>query len=121
MPLRFLLDENLRGLLWRHIQRHNVRGGPPLDAIRVDDPDDLPLGSTDPDILLWAEREDRILISRDEQTLSGHLQNHLAAGHRSPGIFMARTVPLDELLDFLVCAAYASDAHEWENQITFIP
>ena len=52
MALAFLLDENLRGLLWKHIRRHNVRGVHPIDAVRVGDVADLPLGSTDPAILL---------------------------------------------------------------------
>ena len=50
MPLRFLLDENLRGgALWRAIQRHNAGGIDLLEATRVGDPVDLPCGSLDPD------------------------------------------------------------------------
>ena len=63
MPLRFLLDENLRGGgLWQAIQKHNQVGIYPVDVIRVGDPSDLPLGASDPDILLWGERESRILL-----------------------------------------------------------
>lgn len=32
MPLRFLLDENQRRVLWHVIQRHNARGIDPIDA-----------------------------------------------------------------------------------------
>lgn len=63
MSLRFLLDENQRGLLWRAIQRHNRSGGFVLDVERVGDPDDLPLGATDAEVLAWAERERRILLT----------------------------------------------------------
>jgi Domain of unknown function (DUF5615) len=121
MPLIYLVDENLRGLLWRHIRRHNAGGVFPLDALRVGDPSDLTLGSDDPSILRWAEREGRILISHDERTLPVHLADHLAQGRRSPGIFLTRQVALAEIVEFLVCAAYASEASEWENQVTFIP
>jgi hypothetical protein len=62
-PLRYLLDENLRGRLWQAIGVHNQTGAYPIDVVRVGDPPDLPLGSLDPDILLWAEREGRILVS----------------------------------------------------------
>jgi hypothetical protein len=54
--LCFLLDEHLRGPLWLAILRHNSQGGLPIDVVRVGDSPDLPLGSTDLDILLWAER-----------------------------------------------------------------
>jgi hypothetical protein len=30
-------------------------------------------------------------------------------------------VPLAEIVEFLVCAAYASEAAEWKDQVTFIP
>ena len=56
MALAYLLDENLRGPLWRAIELHNRRGSLPLDAIRVGDPDELPLSTTDAEILAWADR-----------------------------------------------------------------
>src|SRR5262249_7068347 len=88
MALRFLLDEHLRGPLWRAIPRHIALGGLTLDVVRVGDPPDLPLGSDDPDILLWAERQERILITEDVHTMPGFLAKHLQAGHRSPGVFV---------------------------------
>jgi hypothetical protein len=53
--------------------------------------------------------------------MPAHLADHLARGGRSPGVFLTRPVPIPEIVDFLICAAYASEAPEWENQITFIP
>ena len=55
MPLRFVLDENQRGLLWLAVIRHNQTGIYPVDVVRVGDLPDLPLGSVDSDILLWCE------------------------------------------------------------------
>lgn len=37
MPLRFVLDENQRGPLWRAVIRHNQAGSYPLDVVRVGD------------------------------------------------------------------------------------
>jgi Domain of unknown function (DUF5615) len=122
MPLTFLLDEHLRGTLWRALQRHNAGGLEPLDVIRVGDAPDLPLGTLDPEILIWAERAGRILISRDASTLSGHLADHMQAGDHSPGIFMVRRrCLLAQVVAFLVEAAYRSDATDWENRIEYIP
>src|SRR5262249_28767201 len=110
MSIPYLLDEHLRGLLWRAIQRHNALGSQLLDVVRVGDPPDLPRGSVDPDILLWAEREGRILVSRDESTLGTHLASHLAAGHHSPGIFLVRKrCSLSQVVEWLVEAAHSSD------------
>ena len=122
MPLRFLLDENQRGLLWRAIQRHNRSSNDPLDAIRVGDPPDLPLGSSDPEILLWAEREGRILVTFDKTTMASHLADHLQAGGRSPGIFMLRRASqLPQVVAHLALADTASEPSEWQDRIEFIP
>src|SRR5438270_13531903 len=45
--LSFVLDEHLRGPLWIAIQTHIARGIHPIDAVRVGDPTDLPLGTKD--------------------------------------------------------------------------
>ena len=122
MPLRFVLDENQRGPLWRAVIRHNQAGSYPLDVVRVGDSLDLPLGSTDPDILLWGEREDRILVSFDKTTMAGHLTSHLQAGHHSPGVFLLRRASrLPLIVDHLALVAHASDAWEWQDRIEFIP
>jgi hypothetical protein len=123
MPPRFLLDENLRGgSLWQALHQHNATSPNPLDVVRVGDPADLPLRSSDADILLWAEREDRIFISRDKKTLPGHLTDHLNAAHHSPGIFIPRRgSTIDQIVAYLELAAYAGDSATYRDTITFIP
>jgi hypothetical protein len=37
------------------------------------------------------------------------------------GIFHLRDARLEEILEFLVCAAYPSEPEEWADRITFIP
>jgi hypothetical protein len=86
--LRFLKGEHLRGPLWLAILRHNAQGGLPIDAVRVGDPPDLPLGSDDPTILLRAGREGRILLTEDVHTMPGYLAQHLRAGQHVPGVFV---------------------------------
>lgn len=123
MPLRFVLDEHLRGGgLWQAIQRHNALGAHPLDTIRVGDPVDLPLGTADPAILLWAEREGRIIITRDHQTMPGHLAHHLQAGRRSPGIFLLRfRASLPTVITSLVVIAYCGDPVDYQDRTQYIP
>lgn len=122
MPLKFVLDEHHRGVLWDTICRHNLRGIDPVDVVRVGDQTDLPLGIKDPPILLWAEREARILVSSDKSTMATHLADHLAAGHHCPGVMTIRPgVSLREVLNFVVLAAYASDPSEWQDLIAFVP
>lgn len=121
MALRYLLDENQRGVLWQVIVRHNARGIDTIDTTRVGDAADLPLGSDDAAILVWAEREQRILVSFDRSSMSQHLAEHLAAGHHCPGIFLVLpdSKPV-EVVEFLVLAAHASAASEWRDWIKYL-
>ncbi len=120
--LRYVIDENLRGPLRDAICHHNARGPELIDAMRVGDGPDLPLGMLDADLLLWAEREGRILVSRDKTTLPAHLNDHLQAGRRSPGIFVVRARGrLAEVVLFLLYAAFNGDPSEFEDRLVYIP
>ena len=122
MPLRFVLDEHLRGPLWGAIQQHNAGGSYRLDAVRVGDPPDLPLGTTDSDLLLWAEREGRVAVTRDWRTFPGYLAAHLQGGHHSPGVIILRPgQPLPQLVFALALAAHAADLGEFRDQVRFLP
>jgi hypothetical protein len=81
----------------------------------------LPLGTSDAELLLWTEAEDRILVSFDKRTLPDHLADHLTAGHHCPGIFMVSPShrPV-ETLEFLVLAAHASEPAEWRDWIKYL-
>jgi hypothetical protein len=122
MPLRFLLDENLRGgPLWSYIQQHNAAGWYPVDVVRVGDPNDLPLRTLDPDILLWAEREGRILLSLDVNSMPGHLAQHLQAGHHSPGVLFIRPgSPTTQVVFELALVAYAGNPADYEDRTGFL-
>lgn len=121
MPIRYLLDENLRGPLWRYVTHHNARGIDPIDAVRVGDLGVVPLGTLDPEVLIWCEAHDRILVSHDRNTVPVHLEAHLDAGRHIPGIFLVRDVDLAEVVEFLAIAAGASDAAEWRDRYFYIP
>ena len=122
MPLAFLLDEHLCGDLWLAIQSHNRHSAYPIDAVRVGDPIDLPLGSKDPDILIWAERNDRIVLSRDFHTMPGHLSDHLAAGRHSPGVALLRpSADAVDMISYLELAAYVCEGYEFADAVRVIP
>jgi hypothetical protein len=122
VPVRFLLDEHFRGTLWRAVGHHNRRGIDPVDVVRVGDPPDLPRGSPDPDILAWADRNGRVLVSADWGTMPGHFADHLAAGGHSSGLFLVRPrTALADVVAFLAAAAHASDPADWADTCRFIP
>lgn len=122
MPLAYVLDEHLRGMLWQAIQQHNAGSVHAIDVTQVGDPVDLPFGSSDPDILLWAEKEGRIVITRDRKTMLSYLAAHLQAGRRSPGVFLLRPhATITQIIDYLVAAAHAGDPAAYQDRFEYIP
>ena len=122
MPVKFLLDENLPGRIWRAIQRHNEHNADILDVVCVGQSDDLPFSVDDPSILQWAERKGRILITEDKSTMPAHLATHLDKGGHCPCVFMVRPATrVPDLLGFLILVAYASQIAEWRDRIEYIP
>jgi hypothetical protein len=122
MPLNYVLDEHLRGILWGAIQRHNGGGQYLIDVVRVGDPADLPLGTLDPDILIWAEKENRVVVTNDRNTMLGHLAAHLQAGHHCAGLFILRPhAPIPQIIDYLVLSAHTTDPALLRDHYDFIP
>lgn len=122
MALAYVLDENLRGLLFQAIESHNSNGGDFIDIVRVGDPADLPLQSTDPVVLAWAERAGRGIVSNDRATMPGHFTAHLHAGRHLPGLFLLRPgAQLHDLVLALALIAHAGDPNHYADQVTFIP
>ena len=122
MPITFVIDEHYRDTLWVAIQHHNARGVNPIDGVRVGDPADLPRGTLDPDLLLWAEREGRVIVTEDHRTMPTHLADHLQAGHHSPGVLIVRLgSTLPQVVFHLALVAYAEDPDNLRDTYDFIP
>jgi len=123
MPIAFVLDEHLRGKrLWHAIRHHNQAGGSPIDSTRVGDPVDLPLGSLDSDILLWAQRADRIVITEDAATFPTALAGHLGLGRASPGVFVIRQrATMPATLAWLELVVADDHPDQWRDQAIYIP
>jgi hypothetical protein len=123
MPIAFVLDEHLRGKpIWHAICHHNSAGGLLIDTTRVGEPADLPLGSTDPEILLWAERAGRIILTEDAKTFTSGLAQHLRAGRTTPGLFLILPgATVAAVLSWLELTVADDRPDTWRDQVTYIP
>ena len=123
MPIAFVLDENLRGKpLWQAIRHHKPGGMPRVVATRVGDPTDLPLGSTDSDIVAWAAREDRVILTEDAATFPVALAAHLRLGLTSPGLFVIRpTATVAAILSWLELVTADDQPGQWRDKVIYIP
>lgn len=122
MALAFLLDEQLRGALWHAIQRRNARSGVFIDAVCVGDPEDLPIGSSDSDILTWVEREGRLLVSRDRTTMISFFRRHLQAGNHCPGLLLLRRgISIPDVITALELIADAGEPGDFADRCENVP
>jgi Domain of unknown function (DUF5615) len=122
MALRYVFDENLRGPLWAAICRANARRPEPIEITRVGDEADLPLRTTDPELLRWAEDHHCVVVSSDVRTMPVHHRAHLEAGRHCPGVFLIElpcSIPL--IVEALLYYAEESDEDLWRDRIIFIP
>ena len=123
MPIAFVLDENLRGKpLWPAICHRKVGAGPTIDATRVGDRNDLPLGSSDAAILFWAECNCRIVLTEDAATFPVELRAHLLRGRTAPGLFVIRpSATVIAVLAWLELVAIDDQPDQWRDQVHYIP
>ena len=115
---RFLIDENLSGIYRTQLLRHE-----PSLKVKVIGDEGVPArGTPDPEILVWCDQNDFILITNNRKSMPNHLDTHLAAGHHVPGIFtINRKVKFKLIVEELILIIGASDEDEYIDRITYIP
>lgn len=116
--IRYLIDENLP-LLYREQLQKRAQA---VTVRRVGDEDAPPYGTPDPDILIWCEENDFLLVTDNRHTMPLHLSAHLAIGRHIPGILEIRPKAIiGDTLDTLEDIAGASFAGEYRDRIEYIP
>ena len=79
--LRFAADENFNNDIVRGLRRRK----PDLDIVRVQE---VSLsGAVDLDVLEWAARDGRVLLTHDLSTMTRYAYDRVEAGLAMPGVF----------------------------------
>jgi hypothetical protein len=114
--LRFAADENFNNDIVRGLRRRN----PELDIVRVQEAGLS--GAVDPDVLEWAAREGRVLLTHDVATMTRHAYERVAAGRPMPGVFqVSRGVSVSLVIEDIFLVAECSAEGEWEHQVRYLP
>lgn len=113
MP-KFLADEGVRRAITLQLRQRGV------DVVTAQE-----VGLTaapDSEILAWAAREGRIVVTDDVATMPDHAAERLLAGAPMPGLILARQrLPIGMVVeDIRAIAAYGGD-DEFENRIAYLP
>jgi hypothetical protein len=116
--LQYLLDENLG----QRLRKAMRAAAPQITVWCVGDAGTPLLGAKDPEILVWCELYNFILVTDNRRSMPAHLQDHLGAGGHIPGIFVLRPDwGIGETIDELVLIWEASLPGEYRDQMRYLP
>lgn len=114
--LRLLIDQDLD----HDILRGLIRRVPGLDAVTA-----FEIGmneATDPELLEWAAREGRSIVTHDRRTMPGHAADLMAEGKTTAGLFVVpRSMPLQQAIENLELIVTCSENDEWVNVVRYLP
>lgn len=109
MKPSFLLDENLSPRLKLAILRLNSE----IDILRVGDINTPALGTLDPEILIYLEKSQRILLTDNRKSMPEHIQAHWNNGGFIWGLFWLRPkATIRELAEDIVLIWETTEAAE---------
>jgi hypothetical protein len=114
--LSLLIDQDFN----QDILRGLVRRIPDLDSVTA-----YEVGlseAMDPELLAWAAKEGRVLVSHDRTTMPNHAAELMEEGKNIAGVIIVpRRLSLSHVIDELEIIVTCSDVHEWENIIRYLP
>jgi hypothetical protein len=116
--IRYLLDENVNPVLRSAL----LQSEPNLIVWQVGIPGAPRYGTLDPEILLWCEENDFILVTHNRKSMPVHLAQHLASRNYANGILtLSESMSVGETVDELILIASASELEEYRNLILYLP
>lgn len=115
-PVKWLADENFDN----DIVRGLLRRRPSLNIDRVQD-----VGlraAPDEEVLEWAAREGRLLLTHDAATLTAHAYRRVHNGLPMPGVFeVSRHLPRASVIADVLLLDECGEIGEWEGQVRYLP
>jgi hypothetical protein len=116
LTLRFAADENFNGKIVRGL----FRVIPGLDLVRIQDTSLA--GSGDDEVLEWAAREHRVVLTHDVGTMARAAWDRVRAGLPMKGVIeIDGDQPIGTVITDLQLMALACSPDELDAQVLFLP
>ena len=133
-PIRFVADEDFHGYLTEALPRLASINNLPVDLVRVQDREVGLSGASDAASLLWASRNNRVVLTHDRTTMpytasvliaeQGLLMKGMIVVARPRDLPASRNITLRGLAeDILIEADDLSDSQRggWDYRIRYLP
>jgi hypothetical protein len=78
-------------------------------------------GVNDPEVLAFAARDGRILVTHDRKTMPRHFFAFISTANSAGVLIVPQHLPVAAAVDDLLLIWHASEAEEWINQIRSLP
>jgi hypothetical protein len=121
MSINYLLDENLPPLYQEQLLRYQSD----LTVLMIGELGVINTpkkGTLDPEILIWCECYNFILVTNNRTSMPVHLAEHLSQHRQVPGIFVLRPkATIRQIIEDLILIALVGERQEYQNRITYIP
>ncbi len=131
MPAQFLFDEDsLDESLRNAIRQHNETSPDEvLDVKYIDgtDPTCPARHSDDNTVIRWAAEHNRVIVSKDTNTLIGYHRDFVRQGNTTPGLLILRgrregtEIKTHQIVESLIEIAYYLDPSLYNSCHNFIP
>jgi uncharacterized protein DUF5615 len=109
-------DADVHGGVIRGLRRHV----PDIDLVRAQEVGLRTAG--DPAVLGWAAAEGRVLVTQDQNTMTGHAYDRVRAGLPMPGLLViGGGVTIGQAINELVLVACCGLPQDFENRVQFLP
>jgi hypothetical protein len=100
----------------RGVLRRNAR----VDIVRAQDAGLS--GRSDPEVLEWAAREGRLLLTHGASTMTRHAYDRVHAGLPRPGVFeIPQDSAVGRAIEEVLLVAESSLTGEWKDQVRYLP
>src|SRR5712691_214670 len=109
--IRLLADENLN----YDVVRGVIRRRPTLDVVRVQAVGLSEAG--DPEVLAWAAKEQRVVLTHDVNTMTRVAIERITLGEHMAG---QQSATLSTIIDDLILLDECADTSEWFGRILYL-
>jgi hypothetical protein len=78
-------------------------------------------GTLDPEVLVWCEAHDCVLVTDNRRSMPGHLADHIAVGRHVEGIFQVGSMTVAALGNHLAEVAWLSFPGGFRDLMRVLP